>query len=115
MVRPRMGRLKALEILIREGQRDNVTKAGKVRVRSACKALGLDVAETKAIELILEFAAPTETDCSHDRPERHKFVESGSRFCAECQYPYNNTQVHFPEVYSESEEVRGIDNGNRAA
>lgn len=37
--------------------------------------------------------------------KRHRFVESGSRFCAQCLHPYNNTQVHFPEVYSESEEV----------
>lgn len=54
-----MSRLQAIEILIREGQRDNVTKAGRERVRRACKALGLDIAETKAIELILEFRAPT--------------------------------------------------------
>jgi len=54
-------KLKALETLIREGQRDNVTKAGLQRVEAACKTLELDVAETAAIKLVLEFPAPPNT------------------------------------------------------
>lgn len=57
-----MTRLEAIEALIREGQRDNLTKAGRQRVKKACEALDLDEAETVTVELILEYRAPTETE-----------------------------------------------------
>jgi hypothetical protein len=53
-----MSRLKAIEVLIREGQRERVTKTGLRKVRTACKALRLDDAETEAVHWILEFPAP---------------------------------------------------------
>lgn len=57
-----MTRLQAIETLIREGQRENVTKAGHKRVKRACAALDLDEAETAAVELVLEYRAPTQKE-----------------------------------------------------
>jgi hypothetical protein len=57
-----MTRIQAIEILIREAQRERLTKVGHGRVRDACKVLGLDTGETAAVEILLEYRAPTEAE-----------------------------------------------------